>query len=149
MVKRRRRLSHGKSTCEVFVTCNSIDGAGDTIDENGEGYGAFEDLESGEKYGPNGEVYSDNNEEEDQEVTNDRTDKVATEGMTDSQIREYTIQKKMAKKNAFGNTYDDVKKGKMIKTQLTMTRPNQTNRIPSPRKGITSTPQPIRVRGRG
>jgi ribosome biogenesis protein BMS1 len=55
--------------------------------------GDFEDLETGEKYGPNGEIDSDN---EDDFGVNSSTD-----GMNDAEIREHNVTKKLSSKGKF------------------------------------------------
>jgi len=66
----------------------------------------FEDLETGEKFGPNGEVLSDTEEEEE----NEKDDAEATKGMTDEEIRAYYAEKKLKQKTAFDEKYDKEKK---------------------------------------
>ena len=87
-----------ESIRDQFVTGNwDADPNGDDGDEV---MGDFEDLETGEKYGPNGEIDSDNDSDED----------VDTEGMTDAEIRELNAKKKSNKKNNFNENYDEDKK---------------------------------------
>ena len=59
-----------ESLREKFVTCNSKgrDGARSNVDKDGEGYGAVEDLKTGEKYGPNGDVYYYDEEETERKI---------------------------------------------------------------------------------
>lgn len=74
-----------------FVTGNWDDkGAGEEFDD-------FEDLETGEKYGPNGEVEESDDED--------------TAGMTDAELREYNASRKASQKNSFNDEYDEDKKG--------------------------------------
>ncbi|KAL7508045.1 hypothetical protein ACHAXN_006054 [Cyclotella atomus] len=78
-----------------FVTGNwhTDDNEGD-----GEKFDDFEDLETGEKYGPNGEVEESDDEDE-------------TAGMTDAELREYNAKRKATQKDEFDSEYDDNKKG--------------------------------------
>lgn len=87
-----------ESIRDHFVTGNWDANAGDENDD--EVMGDFEDLESGEKFGPNGEIDSDNDSE----------DGLSTEGMTDAEIREHNAMKKANKKNNFDEEYDEEKK---------------------------------------
>jgi GTP-binding protein required for 40S ribosome biogenesis len=72
--------------------------------DDAEEFGDFEDLETGEKYGPNGEI--DSNDED--SVSDDNT-----EGMTDEQIRELNAKRKASKKNNFDEEYDEEKMTKV------------------------------------
>jgi ribosome biogenesis protein BMS1 len=94
-----------ESIRDKFVTGNwgNGDGNGDDDEANGD----FEDLETGEKYGPNGEIDSDDDDDEED-----------TEGMTDAEIRELNAKKKAAKKTNFDDEYDDEKKGAISSTNL-------------------------------
>ena len=56
----------------------------------------FEDLETGEKFGPNGEIDSGDDESRD--------------GLTDLEIREMNSQKKIEKKDTFNKEYDENQK---------------------------------------
>ena len=94
---------------DKFVTGkwdNNAEGSGS--DNDAEGFGDFEDLETGEQYGPNGEVLSD------VESSSDSDDKSgdSTEGMTDEEIRAYHAEKKAKQKKGFNDDYDDDKKVK-------------------------------------
>ena len=51
--------------------------------------GDFEDLETGEKYGPNGEIDSDDDDDD------------STHGMNDAEIREHNVTKKLSRKGKF------------------------------------------------
>lgn len=77
-----------------FVTGDWGDG-----DDNEEKFDAFEDLEAGERYGPNGEVIEDDDDEE------------VPEGMTDAELREFNAKKKASHKSEFDDDYDESKKG--------------------------------------
>lgn len=90
-----------ESIRDKFVTGNWDNG-----EEKGVGaeeFDDFEDLEAGAKYGPNGEVIEDSDEDE------------ATAGMTDSQLREFNAKKKAAQKSGFDDDYDESKKGNVGK----------------------------------
>ncbi len=85
-----------ESIRDSFVTGNwgsSNAGGGDVDDE---AFDDFEDLETGEKFGPNGEI--DSGEDTDEEH------------LTDEQMRERNAQKKANKKTDFDAEYDDDKK---------------------------------------
>ena len=86
-----------------FVTgsWNKTDGD----DDEGSEYGDFEDLETGIKYGPNGEVLSDNDDSD--EENGDRDD--PTRDMMDEEIRAYNAKKKAEQKGKFDKDYDDEK----------------------------------------
>jgi len=92
-----------ESIRDKFVTGNWETPDGNDIDGDDEVYGDFEDLETGEKFGPNGEIDSDD----------DQSD---TDGMTNEQIRELNSQKKAASKTNFDEEYDDEKKGAISST---------------------------------
>jgi len=77
---------------------------GGNDDDDGSAFGDFEDLETGEQYGPNGEVLSDNDDE--------ASDSDPTAGMTDAEIRAYNAEKKAKQKKGFDNEYDEEKKTK-------------------------------------
>ena len=83
-----------ESIRDKFVTGNW--GSEDKGNEDEE-FDDFEDLETGEKYGPNGEV-----EESDEDETAD---------MTDAELREFNAKKKASQKNEFDDDYDESKKG--------------------------------------
>jgi len=84
-----------ESIRDQFVTGNWDAKKGGGDDDDDEAFGDFEDLETGAKFGPNGEIDSDNDDDE-----------MDTEGMTDEQIREHNGQKKANKKSAFDDEYD-------------------------------------------
>jgi ribosome biogenesis protein BMS1 len=84
-----------ESIRDKFVTGNWGSGTGEKEEEEFDG---FEDLETGEKYGPNGEVEESDDDDE-------------TEGMTDAELRERYAAKKAKQKNEFDDDYDDSKKG--------------------------------------
>lgn len=71
-------------------------------DDDEEQFDDFEDLEAGERYGPNGEVIEDSDDE-------------APEGMTDAELREFNAKKKASKKSEFDEEYDESKKGNVGK----------------------------------
>jgi ribosome biogenesis protein BMS1 len=82
-----------------------------TGDDNDDGsaLGDFADLETGEQYGPNGEVLSDGGDsdgDDDEEIGN------PTAGMTDAEIRAYNAEKKAKQKKGFNDEYDEEKKVK-------------------------------------
>mmetsp|Transcript_24586 Transcript_24586/g.51966 ORF Transcript_24586/g.51966 Transcript_24586/m.51966 type:complete len:1176 (+) Transcript_24586:155-3682(+) len=79
-------------------------------DDDGEGFDDFDDLETGEKFGPNGEVLS-SDEGSDNEDSDDESGD-PTEGMTDAEIRAYHVEKKAKQKKGFDDDYDDDKKSK-------------------------------------
>jgi len=64
------------------------------------GYGAFEDLETGEKFGGEDEDANGSGDDEDQDV----------EGMTDEERRQYLAKQKAGKKDGFDADYDESKK---------------------------------------
>lgn len=103
-----------ESIRDKFVTGNwdksdNADGSGGFNDDNEEAFGDFEDLETGEKFGPNGEVLSDDSD-------NDDDDDSENEEMTDAQMREINLKKKASKKANFDEEYDDEKKGAINST---------------------------------
>mmetsp|Transcript_21416 Transcript_21416/g.46516 ORF Transcript_21416/g.46516 Transcript_21416/m.46516 type:complete len:1204 (+) Transcript_21416:62-3673(+) len=87
-----------ESIRDKFVTGNWGSGEGDE-----EKFDDFEDLEAGERYGPNGEVIEDSDDDE------------APEGMTDAELREFNAKKKSSKKSEFDEDYDESKKGNVGK----------------------------------
>ncbi|KAL9178696.1 hypothetical protein ACHAXT_003827 [Thalassiosira profunda] len=87
-----------ESIRDKFVTGNW--GGGEDDDE--EQFDDFEDLEAGERYGPNGEVIEDSDDE-------------APAGMTDAELREFNARKKASKKSEFDEEYDESKKGNVGK----------------------------------
>ena len=92
-----------ESIRDKFVTGN-WDNQGKDPNDDEEAFGDFEDLETGEKFGPNGEIDSDDDDDEDKE------------GLTDAKIRELNSRKKMGKKADFDEEYDDEKKGAISST---------------------------------
>lgn len=90
-----------ESIRDKFVTGNW---GGNGEDEEGEKFDDFEDLEAGEKYGPNGEVLEDSDDDDE-----------ATAGMSDAQLREFNAKKKAAQKSGFDDDYDESKKGNVEK----------------------------------
>jgi len=88
-----------ESIRDKFVTGNWSNGQGE---EEEEAFDEFEDLEAGERYGPNGEVIEDSGDE-------------APEGMTDAELREFNAKKKAAHKSEFDEGYDESKKGNIAK----------------------------------
>lgn len=97
-----------ESIRDKFVTGKWDKGEGDG--DNEEAFDDFADLETGEKFGPNGEVLSSDEEEDDEDSDDESGD--PTEGMTDEEIRAYHAEKKMKQKKGFDNDYDDEKKSK-------------------------------------
>mmetsp|Transcript_12476 Transcript_12476/g.24913 ORF Transcript_12476/g.24913 Transcript_12476/m.24913 type:complete len:1194 (+) Transcript_12476:23-3604(+) len=93
-----------ESIRDKFVTGN-WGGNGDGEEGRAEEFDDFEDLEAGEKYGPNGEVLEDSDDDEDE----------ATAGMSDAQLREFNAKKKAAQKTGFDDDYDESKKGNVGK----------------------------------
>ena len=92
-----------ESIRDKFVTGNwESDGKRGNDDER-EKFDDFEDLEAGERYGPNGEVIDDD------------SDTDAPEGMTDAELREFNAKKKMSQKSEFDEDYDESKKGNVAK----------------------------------
>ena len=100
-----------ESIRDKFVTGNWDKGTegGDGSDE--ENFDDFADLETGEKFGPNGEVLSSDDEDDDDEDSDDESGD-PTEGMTDEEIRAYHAEKKMKQKKGFDDNYDEEKKSK-------------------------------------
>jgi ribosome biogenesis protein BMS1 len=90
-----------ESLRDKFVTGNWDKGDG----EGSDGYGDFEDLETGEHFGPSGEVLSDK-----EEKGSDDDGEELTEGMTDEEIRAYHAKKKATQKKNFDEDYDEEKK---------------------------------------
>ena len=72
-------------------------GGGQGGGDDDEVFDDFEDLEAGERYGPNGEVIEDSDNE-------------ATAGMTDAELREFNAKKKASQKSDFDEDYDETKK---------------------------------------
>mmetsp|Transcript_28798 Transcript_28798/g.44026 ORF Transcript_28798/g.44026 Transcript_28798/m.44026 type:complete len:1176 (+) Transcript_28798:155-3682(+) len=88
-----------ESLRDLFVTGN-WDAEGGDNDDAEEAFGDFEDLETGEKYGPNGEADSGS----------DSDDEMDVDEMTEEQIRQQNADKKSGKKTDFDKQYDDEKK---------------------------------------
>jgi len=93
-----------ESIRDKFVTGN-WGGDGENEEGGAEEFDDFEDLEVGEKYGPNGEVIEDSDDD----------DEAATAGMTDAELREFNAKKKAAQKSGFDDDYDESKKGNVGK----------------------------------
>ena len=97
-----------ESIRDRFVTGNwgpkDGEGEGEGGEDNNE-FDDFEDLETGEKYGPSGEVLSDNDGDDD-----DADDEEAVKDMTDEEIRAYYAEKKRKQKTEFNEKYDQEKK---------------------------------------
>jgi ribosome biogenesis protein BMS1 len=92
-----------ESIRDKFVTGNwESDGQRGNGDKELEVFDEFEDLEAGERYGPNGEVIED-------------SDADAPGGMTDAELRAFNAKKKMTQKSEFDEDYDDSKKGNVAK----------------------------------
>lgn len=87
-----------ESIRDKFVTGSWDNGHGNAK----EAFDDFEDLEAGERYGPNGEVIEDD-------------DSITPAGMTDAELREYNAKKKSAQKSEFDEDYDESKKGNIGK----------------------------------
>jgi len=88
-----------ESIRDKFVTGNWDAKADDEL-------GSFKDLETGELYGPGGEVLS---EEEKTDFGEGESD---IEDMNDSELREYHAQKKAEQKKSYDKDYDDEKVAK-------------------------------------
>jgi len=73
---------------------------GDSQDE----FGDFEDLETGERYGPDGQVYEPEDGDDDETVSHCKRD------MTDVQVREHNVRAKASQKSVFDASYDESKK---------------------------------------
>lgn len=99
-----------ESIRDKFVTGNWNMENDDGDNEQAEQYGDFEDLETGEKFGPSGEVLSDE-EEDDEESEPDLSN------MTDEEMRAYNAAKKLNKKTNFDKEYDEEKKENGASTQ--------------------------------
>jgi ribosome biogenesis protein BMS1 len=81
-----------------FVTGNwDAAGGGQGDGDEDEEFDDFEDLEAGERYGPNGEVIEASDDE-------------APAGMTDAELREFNAKKKASQKSEFDEDYDETKK---------------------------------------
>lgn len=94
-----------ESLRDKFVTGKWDDQGAGAKDDDSE-LGDFEDLETGEQYGPDGAVLSD----DDRSANSDEEDDMPTEGMTDAEIREYNARKKAGQKKSFDDGYDEEKK---------------------------------------
>ena len=88
-----------ESLRNMFVTGKWDNAGGKGSDD--EEFGDFEDLETGEKFGPNGEFNEDDSSDADGE------DELPPAGMTDEEIRNFNAQKKAAKKKNFDATNQD------------------------------------------
>eukprot|EP00566_Odontella_aurita_P003905 CAMPEP_0113565530 /NCGR_PEP_ID=MMETSP0015_2-20120614/22227_1 /TAXON_ID=2838 /ORGANISM="Odontella" /LENGTH=1263 /DNA_ID=CAMNT_0000467735 /DNA_START=127 /DNA_END=3914 /DNA_ORIENTATION=- /assembly_acc=CAM_ASM_000160 len=99
-----------ESIRDKFVTGNwdSTTGGGDDDEAGEDKFGDFEDLESGEKFGPNGEIDSGSEDDRDDD---DDDDDANVQGMTDDERREYYAKKKESHKSGFDEEYDGEKKG--------------------------------------
>ena len=90
-------LAEGEGCLLESIRNKFVTGDWDSNDgSDGEKFDDFEDLETGEKFGPNGEIDSGDDESRD--------------GLTDLEIREINSKKKMEKKNTFNKEYDDNQK---------------------------------------
>jgi ribosome biogenesis protein BMS1 len=97
-----------ESLRDKFVTGKWEKPKGDAGDDEGSQFGEFEDLETGEQYGPNGEVLSENEDE----ASDSDDDGDSTAGITDDQLRAYHAEKKAGQKKSFDDNYDEEKKSK-------------------------------------
>jgi ribosome biogenesis protein BMS1 len=88
-----------ESLRDKFVTGNWEKEGGDDGDE--EKFDDFQDLETGARFGPNGEVLSDDDDDEDGEDP--------TADMTDEEVRAYHAKKKADQKGKFDKDYDEDK----------------------------------------
>jgi len=88
-----------ESIRDKFVT-GKWDKNGQNDDDNE--FGDFEDLETGEKFGPGNSLEN-----------GDRGDERDTSGMTDEELREYNAKKKAQAKDEFDKDYDGEKKDKV------------------------------------
>eukprot|EP00980_Cylindrotheca_fusiformis_P010095 scaffold2243_cov122-Cylindrotheca_fusiformis.AAC.11 len=95
-----------ESLRDMFVTGSWSKEEGDASDEQGD----FQDLETGERFGPNGVVLSG---DEPQSSSDNASDDDRTDGMTDEDIRAYYTKKKSKDKIAFDGDYDKEKREKM------------------------------------
>eukprot|EP00535_Pseudo-nitzschia_heimii_P006730 CAMPEP_0197183476 /NCGR_PEP_ID=MMETSP1423-20130617/7837_1 /TAXON_ID=476441 /ORGANISM="Pseudo-nitzschia heimii, Strain UNC1101" /LENGTH=1200 /DNA_ID=CAMNT_0042634059 /DNA_START=60 /DNA_END=3662 /DNA_ORIENTATION=+ len=102
-----------ESIRDKFVTGNwdKSNEGGDDDDEEEEVFGDFADLETGENFGPNGEVLS--SDEEDGEGSSDESTD-PTDGMTDEEVRAYHAEKKLKQKKGFDDEYDEEKKAQAM-----------------------------------
>jgi len=92
-----------ESLRDLFVTGKWDKSEGDGSEDSN--YGDFEDLETNEQFGPNGEVLSDDD-------VSDNGD--STEGMTDAEIRAHNAEKKAKQKKNFDEDYDEEKMTKGV-----------------------------------
>ena len=90
-------LEEGEDCLIERIRDKFVTGNWDTSKEDAEEFDDFEDLETGEKYGPNGEV--------------EESDEDETAGMTDAELRDFNAGKKASQKNEFDDDYDESKKG--------------------------------------
>lgn len=90
-----------ESIRDQFVTGNWAGKESDDMNNDDEEvvFGDFEDLETGEKFGENGEVESEDDSDDDSDDDN-------IDGMTDAQIRKINAQKKAKKKSGFDDEFD-------------------------------------------
>lgn len=96
-----------ESIRDRFVTGNWDKTEGEGEEGGKHEFDDFEDLETGEKYGPSGEVLDENDGEDE-----DEDDAEAIKGMTDEEVRAYNAEKKMKQKAKFNDNYDEEKKEK-------------------------------------
>ena len=88
-----------ESLRDKFVTGNwNSDGKDDDEKE----FGDFEDLETGEKFGPGKTSEDESDKDDDRDITAE---------MNDEEMREYNAMKKSKSKSDFDNDYDEEKKG--------------------------------------
>ncbi len=109
-------LEEGGDSLIESIRDKFVTGKWDKDDEGGDGsdeekFDDFADLETGEKYGPNGEVLSSDDDDDDDADSDDESGD-PTEGMTDEEIRAYHAEKKMKQKKGFDDDYDEDKKSK-------------------------------------
>ena len=90
-----------ESLRDKFVTGNWAD------DKDNNEFDGFEDLESGEKFGQDGEANLDSNDQDDDAD-------IRTDGMTDLQLRDFYAEQKASKKETFNVQYDEEKKDDLI-----------------------------------
>jgi ribosome biogenesis protein BMS1 len=96
-------LDEGEDCLLESIRCKFVTGSWDNGQGNAEEeFDDFEDLEAGERYGPNGEVIEDD-------------ESITQTGMTDAELREYNAKKKSAQKSEFDEEYDESKKGNIGK----------------------------------
>lgn len=96
-------LEEGEECMIEKIRNKFVTGDWDAGQEEGEEeFDKFEDLEAGERYGPNGEVIGDSDDE-------------APEGTTDAELREFNARKKASQKSEFDEDYDEDKRGNVGK----------------------------------